>query len=176
MWFNRSLVDFRVPAGWKLATITSLFEKGERTHPGNYRPVALLPIIFNVVDCVLNDLIGRYLFKQPLMSLHQHGFVRGSVGYVAQKIRSTSAYWSPTCPIFKFKWFRFKIKKDDLLLEKKRESFFFYYVKSQWSNVHTNFCNQGNPLAWSWNLDWASQWKPARECRYIYSTYSSSRQ
>ena len=59
------------------ATITPIFKKGERTDPNNYRPVALLPIISKVMECVLDDLIRQYLSERQLMSLHQHGFVRG---------------------------------------------------------------------------------------------------
>ena len=77
MLFNRSLIESRVPGGWKLATITPIFKKGDHTDPGNYRPVALLPIISKVMGCVLDDLIRQYLFERQLMSLHQHGFVRG---------------------------------------------------------------------------------------------------
>ena len=77
MLFNRSLVDSRVLVGWKLATITPIFKKVDRTDPGNYRPVALLPIIFKVMECALDNLIRQYLFERQLKSLHQHGFVRG---------------------------------------------------------------------------------------------------
>ena len=52
MLFNRSLVESRVPGGWKLATITPIFKKGDRTDPNNYRPVALLPIISKVMECL----------------------------------------------------------------------------------------------------------------------------
>ena len=77
MLFNRSLVESHVPGGWKLATITPIFKKGDRTDPNNYRPAALLPIISKVMECVLDDLIRQYLSERQLMSLHQHGFVRG---------------------------------------------------------------------------------------------------
>ena len=75
--FTRSFVDSHVPVDWKLATITPIFKKGDRTDPGNNQPVALLPIIFKVMEFVLDELIRQYIFERQLMSLHQHGFVRG---------------------------------------------------------------------------------------------------
>ena len=77
MSFNRSIADSHVPAGWKVATIRPFFKKGDRTHPCNYRPVALLPIISMVMEYVLYELIRQHLFERQLISLHQHGFVRG---------------------------------------------------------------------------------------------------
>ena len=32
-----------VPNGWKRSCITPLFKEGDKTEPGNYRPVAILP-------------------------------------------------------------------------------------------------------------------------------------
>ena len=77
MLFNRSLGESRMPGAWKPATITPIFKKGDRTDPNNCRPVALLPITSKVMECALDDLIRQYLSERQLMSLHQHGFVRG---------------------------------------------------------------------------------------------------
>ena len=93
------------------------------------------------------------------------------VGCVAQKIRSTSTCWSPTCPLLIFNQFQFKIKKDDSLLEK----VFLLLHKFPWNKVHTNVGSRGHPLVRNWTLDWASQRKHARKCGYTHITYSSSR-
>jgi hypothetical protein len=42
--FQASLHQSQVPTIWKDAFITSLFKKGDRSKPSNYRPVALTPI------------------------------------------------------------------------------------------------------------------------------------
>ena len=38
--YNYSLSTGMIPTDWKEATITALFKKGNRSEPGNYRPLA----------------------------------------------------------------------------------------------------------------------------------------
>ncbi|XP_076058263.1 uncharacterized protein LOC143035280 [Oratosquilla oratoria] len=39
--FNLSLLSERLPIDWKLANISAIYKKGDRSDPGNYRPVSL---------------------------------------------------------------------------------------------------------------------------------------
>ena len=79
--FKRSLANSHVRVGRKLAKIKPINKKGDRTHPDNHQLVAILPIIFRVMDSVLDDLIGRYLLDLQLISLHQHGFIKCKISY-----------------------------------------------------------------------------------------------
>ena len=38
---NRSIKGGVVPSEWKLANVSTIFKKGKKTSPGNYRPVKL---------------------------------------------------------------------------------------------------------------------------------------
>ena len=39
--FNRTMVEGKIPNEWKQARIASIYNKGARCEPGNYRPVSL---------------------------------------------------------------------------------------------------------------------------------------
>jgi hypothetical protein len=43
--FNSSMYQGLVPKLWKEGNITALFKKGDKTEPGNYRPVVYIQIL-----------------------------------------------------------------------------------------------------------------------------------
>ena len=42
--FNRSITSGDVPEDWRRANVTPIFKKGNKTSPGNYRPVSLTSV------------------------------------------------------------------------------------------------------------------------------------
>ena len=73
--YNLSLSQGVVPACWKLANVTPVFKKDDRTLASNYRPISLLSIISKTFErCVYNHCyphISRRFYHL------QHGFLRG---------------------------------------------------------------------------------------------------
>ena len=70
--FNLSLCNGIVPSDWKLARVTPIYKgQGETTHPGNYRPISVIPTVAKVLEKLVkrqlvshflnNDLISAYL-------------------------------------------------------------------------------------------------------------------
>ena len=55
--YNFSLSTGVVPTDWKEATITALFKKGNRSEPGNYRPVNLTSIVCKILESIIKDSI-----------------------------------------------------------------------------------------------------------------------
>lgn len=60
----------------KQANVTTLFKKGSKLEPGNYRPVSLTSICSKIMEGIVRDAILDYLYEEDLISPRQHGFVR----------------------------------------------------------------------------------------------------
>ena len=74
--FNKSLSEGIVPKEWKCAEVTSIFKKGNRSDPGNYRPVSLTSIICKVLESFVRDQVMKYMEDNNFFSDCQHGFRR----------------------------------------------------------------------------------------------------
>ena len=59
---------------WKLANITPLFKKGDKSNPGNYRPISLTSVVCKLMESILRDKIVEFLEKNNIIRDSQHGF------------------------------------------------------------------------------------------------------
>jgi hypothetical protein len=66
--FNVSKDTGIVPNIWKLGNIVSLFKKGAKTDPGNYRPVSLTSIICKLMEKLVKNQIVSHMTKNKLFS------------------------------------------------------------------------------------------------------------
>lgn len=66
--FSRSLEEGSVPEHWKIANLTSIFKKGNRTEPSNYRFVSLTSVVCRVMERMIRDSLMSYLEKEELVS------------------------------------------------------------------------------------------------------------
>ena len=73
--FNESLKSHSIPDDWKSGVITAIFKKGEKSDPGNYRPVSLTCIICKILESIIFDFIIKHLRKNKLLSKSQYGFI-----------------------------------------------------------------------------------------------------
>ena len=87
--FNRSFADGCFPSDWKAALVVPVFKKGDKTDPGNYRPIALLPIVSKVLERIVHDKLSRFL--RPWLSPAQSGF-RKNDGTIPQLTRLTQVW------------------------------------------------------------------------------------
>ncbi|MCP3668106.1 MAG: reverse transcriptase family protein, partial [Gammaproteobacteria bacterium] len=73
--FTLSFDTGTIPSDWKLADVTPILKKGDKSKAGNYRPVS------NTANCgkTMEDIIDRamksHLAKYRLLSTAQHGFL-----------------------------------------------------------------------------------------------------
>ena len=72
--FNMSIATDRFPMEWKVARVTPIFKKGQRTMLDNYRPISILPVVSKLMERILYDQMYDYLKKQNILSEHQFGF------------------------------------------------------------------------------------------------------
>ena len=72
--FQASLHQGQVPTIWKDAFITSLFKKGDRSKPSNYRPVSLTPICCKIMEHIIHSTVMKHLDMHGILVNAQHGF------------------------------------------------------------------------------------------------------
>lgn len=72
--FNKSLSTGQVPNDWLTANITPIYKKGDKTTPGNYRPVSLTSICSKIMEHIIHSNIMRHLDKHNILTDKQHGF------------------------------------------------------------------------------------------------------
>ena len=74
--FNTSLSQTSVAEEWKLANITPIFKKGDRSQAGNYRPISLTSVVGKLLETIIRDKIVTFLEDNTLIKDTQHGFRR----------------------------------------------------------------------------------------------------
>ena len=72
--FDYSLYTGTVPKYWKMANVTPLFKKGDRSQPNNYRPISLTSITSKIFEHILSSNIMKHLEVNNILNHHQHGF------------------------------------------------------------------------------------------------------
>ena len=53
--FNKSLNSGRVPDIWKLANVTPIQKKGDKSLPINYRPISLASVVGKLMETIIRD-------------------------------------------------------------------------------------------------------------------------
>ena len=72
--FQASLQQGRVPKDWKQANVTPIFKKGDRSLPGNYRPISLTSVCCKILEHVIHSQVMKHLERHNILSDQQHGF------------------------------------------------------------------------------------------------------
>ena len=62
---------------WKTANVSSIFKKGDRSDPSNYRPISLTCVACKIMESIIKDVFITYLLENNLLSNCQFGFVSG---------------------------------------------------------------------------------------------------
>ena len=72
--FKKSIEEGKIPEEWKFAEVTAIFKKGNKTDPGNYRPVSLTCICCKLLEQFIRDGIVEHMTENDLYNDGQHGF------------------------------------------------------------------------------------------------------
>ena len=75
--FQSSLQQGEVPEDWKLANVTPLFKKGDKTDASNYRPISLTSVCNKLLEHILHSQIMKHLENHTILTDQQHGFRKG---------------------------------------------------------------------------------------------------
>ncbi len=75
--FNDSLRSGVVPSDWREANVTPIFKKGQKSDPGNYRPVSLTSVCCKLLEGLIKDKLMEHFQQHDLILSSQHGFMPG---------------------------------------------------------------------------------------------------
>lgn len=81
-----------VPESWKGAEVVTIYKKGAKEDPANYRPISLIDVIQKVVGRVLISRMVSWLEEGNILTHLQAGF-RQKVGTMDQVFRFSATYW-----------------------------------------------------------------------------------
>jgi hypothetical protein len=70
----------KCPAIWKSSRTILLFKKGDRTQPGNWRPISLTSAVYRVIMAPIAKWLFKLNARVPLVSSNQKGFISGIAG------------------------------------------------------------------------------------------------
>ena len=63
-----------VPVLWRLGKISTIFKKGSKTDPLNYRPISLTSTVGKVCETLIRNKIVEHLELNNILDKNQHGF------------------------------------------------------------------------------------------------------
>jgi Reverse transcriptase (RNA-dependent DNA polymerase)/Endonuclease-reverse transcriptase len=66
-----------VPEDWRTANVTPIYKKGQKSDPGNYRPVSLTSVCSCLLESIIKDQIVEHLERSGVIRGTQHGFMKG---------------------------------------------------------------------------------------------------
>ena len=72
--FTRSIETGLVPSDWNHANVTPVYKKGDKHHPGNYRPISLTCISCKLLEHILASNMMKHLETNKILYELQHGF------------------------------------------------------------------------------------------------------
>ncbi len=59
--FNYSITSFSVPLDWKLANVTPIHKKGDKSQAENYRPISLTSVAGKLLETIVTNHISNHL-------------------------------------------------------------------------------------------------------------------
>ena len=73
---NQSISCGFFPDELKIAKVTPIYKKGDRSDPGNYRPISILPTLSKIYERHVASQIHEYLSAFKLLHEEQSGFLQ----------------------------------------------------------------------------------------------------
>ena len=75
--FRKSLASGQVPVGWKHASVTPVFKKGQKYLCSNYRPISLTCVISTVMEHIICSSLMNHAEHHNILYPLQHSFHPG---------------------------------------------------------------------------------------------------
>ncbi|GAB0206903.1 mitochondrial enolase superfamily member 1 [Grus japonensis] len=75
--YQQSWLTGEVPVDWRLANVTSIYKKGWKEDPGNYRPVSLTSVLGKIMEPFILSVLTKHVQDNQGIRPSQHGFMKG---------------------------------------------------------------------------------------------------
>ena len=75
--FDLTLSEGKLPKDFKIAEVRPIYKKGDKSQPGNYRPVSLTSVLCKVMETFIKNSLNNHLINNNILSDQQFGFVSG---------------------------------------------------------------------------------------------------
>ena len=75
--FEKSFTLNSLPIDWRSGNITTIFKKGSKLEPGNYRPVSITCICCKIMESIIRQSITDHFADNDAFSNKQFGFFKG---------------------------------------------------------------------------------------------------
>ena len=85
--FQQSIDSGEVPTQWRQAIVTSIYKKGAKSDPANYRPISLTCICCKIQEHIVLSHMAKHLSSHSIILDSQHGF-RERLSTVTQLLTS----------------------------------------------------------------------------------------
>ena len=72
--FQQSLDGGELPEDWKMANICSIFKKGSKSDPANYRPISLTCVCCKLIEHIIDSHLMKHLTYHHVFSDCRHAF------------------------------------------------------------------------------------------------------
>ena len=72
--FQRSIDTGKIPDIWKEANVSSIYKKGEKSDPSNYRPISLTCVLCKILEHIVASSLVKHFTELVIFYEMQHGF------------------------------------------------------------------------------------------------------
>ena len=66
--FDKTFLTGKLPDKWKVAEVRPIFKKGNKTQPGNYRPVSLTSIVCKLFEGFVRNVLMNHKIDNGLLA------------------------------------------------------------------------------------------------------------
>lgn len=85
--YSKSIEDCCLPADWKTAKITAIHKSGDKSSPGNCRPISITSTCGKILEHIVLKFLTEFIESNNILHPNQHGF-RSGLSTVTQLVET----------------------------------------------------------------------------------------
>ena len=72
--YNKSIQSGVVPLNWKKSHLTPVHKGGDASHPGNFHPISVVPVVAKILEKLIANQLCRYMKSHKLFHGYQGAY------------------------------------------------------------------------------------------------------